>query len=178
MKEKQARQWDKLCPPLYQVTDVARLPQKQYAEIMEWGYDSCGLMLIGATGKGKTRCLYELLRRLFLDDGFEVIVFNCVDFGHECVRQFMSSDPDGVTDWLTRLATVDILVLDDLGKAKFTERVESELYGLIEARTANMLPILATSNFTGDAFAAKLTEDRGMAMIRRLREFCKVVIFD
>ena len=68
-----------------------------------------------------------------------------------------------------------ILFLDDLGKAKFTERVEMEFYDLIEFRAANKLPILFTANMSGKQLTEALGEDRGEPIMRRLREFCDII---
>jgi len=75
------------------------------------------------------------------------------------------------------LATVDVLFFDDFGKMKFTERVESELFAVIEKRTANCLPLILTTNFTGETLEERMTLDRGVPLVRRLREFCVDVSF-
>jgi DNA replication protein DnaC len=75
------------------------------------------------------------------------------------------------------LARAEVLFFDDLGKVPLTERVEAEFFALIERRMARQLPITVTSNMTGDDLAAKASTDRGRPLIRRLREFCRVVVF-
>jgi len=174
--EMEAR-WKHICPPLYRQTDPARLPQDKLSQVMSWSYGPGGLMLLGPTDTGKTRCAFLLLRRL-LEQGRSIRAYDCVGFGHECARQFSwkGSFGDGA-EWIEWLVGLDVLFFDDLGKGVFTERVESELFGLIEKRVANLRPIVVTTNMIGRTMADKLSADRSAPLIRRLREFCKVVTF-
>lgn len=166
-------EWTRLCPPSYRKTEPARLPAKPLADILAWRYGPRGLLAIGPTDEGKTRSMFLLLRRL-LDEGREIRAFDCAAFGHECGRRFM----DGTgADWTDALAQVEVCFFDDLGKVPMTERVESELFAVVERRTANELPILATSNLTGADLVGKASADRGAPLVRRLREFCEVVVF-
>ena len=167
--------WQNVCPVLYRHTDPARLPQTQLAEVLAWQYGPEGLLLVGPTGVGKTRMVYLLLQRLLFGERRRVRTFDGLAFDHECVRRFRD-EGDG-EEWADGLAHVDVVFFDDIGKGCFTPRVEAEMFGLIERRAANGLPIIATTNMTGADLAAKVTEDRGAPLIRRLREFCKCVTF-
>ena len=73
---------------------------------------------------------------------------------------------------------MDVLYLDDLDKAKFTERIEAEIYHVINSRTENGKPILATVNTQGDALADLMSDNRGWPIVRRLRDYCKPVCFE
>lgn len=100
--------------------------------------------------------------------------FDCVGFSHSIALQYRKESAE---EWLEKVASVPILFFDDLGKLKLTERAETELFGVIDRRISNGLPLLATTNDSGDSLAARMTENRGPAMIRRLREFCDVIQF-
>lgn len=173
-REALVRQWDAVCPPLYRSTDPRRLPQKELTEVMDWEYGPEGLLLVGPTGTGKTRAAYLLLMRE-IQDGHYVEAFDCAAFGHECVRRFREGTGEDWCDLMGRQA--GIVFLDDLGKIPFTERVEAELFALIERRAANEVPIIATTNMTGADFEDKASRQRGGPMIRRMREFSQVVVF-
>lgn len=166
--------WHSMCPPLYQQTDVKRLPKIQYDRVMDWTHTGRGLILSGATGTGKTRCAWQLLWRLIVIEGLGVRAFDSIGFGHECARAF--GEYRGET-WVDAVAASDVLFLDDVDKMVLTERVESELFGLIERRVAHIRPIIATTNASGRALREKMTELRGAALVRRLRESCEVIVF-
>ena len=168
-----AEKWRALCPPAYQETDPARLPQEQLEAVLGWQYGPEGLLLIGPTGAGKTRCAYLLLKRL-LDEGRRIVAFDCVRFGHDCARRFRDGSGE---DWSDGLAKVDLVFFDDLGKGRFTERVEAELFAVVERRLANKLPCIVTTNMTGRSLVAKASHERGEPLVRRLRESCRVVVF-
>ena len=127
----------------------------------------------GRTGTGKTRCLWLLIKKLILA-GHEVRFFDCLAFAHACAREFYSGEGDV---WAEEIAKVQIVAFDDFGKAPFTERAEAELFALVERRTAHLLPILATLNMSGAELSAKSSKDRGDPLVRRLKEFCEVVVF-
>jgi DNA replication protein DnaC len=163
-----------ICPKLYQSSDPARLPAGPLARAMAWQYGARGLILTGETGKGKTRIAWLLLRRVLIEDvkRLRFYWFDCVGFGHAIGQHYKDEDAE---KWLEKLGTADLVFFDDLGKLKLTERAETELFGLVERRCANELPMIVTTNDTGDSLAARMTENRGPAMMRRLREFCDVI---
>ena len=167
--------FDLVCPPLYRDTDPARLPAHQLETTLAWQVAPKGLLLTGPTGAGKTRIAFLLLHRLIMH-GVQMRVFDCAGFAHELARQFGNKSGTAET-WLDNLAQCQVLFFDDIGKTPFTERVEAELYTLIERRTAYRLPIICTMNMKGVDLIAKTTADRGGPMVRRLREFCQIVNF-
>lgn len=167
---------ERICPKLYLDTDIARLPQKEFTQVMQWELGPRGLLLLGETGKGKTRVAWQAIRKVF-SQGKEDISFrwfDCVGFGHELAKHYRTEDAE---EWLENTASVDLVFFDDLGKLKLTERAEVELFGMVERRFAAMLPIIVTTNDTGDTLAARMTDNRGPALIRRLREFCDAIQF-
>ncbi len=174
--ERKAAQFERLCPPLYRHSDATRLPL--LAKVLEWKRteDRPGLLLRGSTGRGKSRCAWLLVERIMTVDLQQVYAFDCVAFGHDLSRHYRDED-NPAEMWLDMLAKAPVVFFDDLGKLKITERAEAELFGLIERRTANQLPIIATTNDSGDSLSSRMTDNRGPALIRRLREFCQVIDF-
>ena len=175
MRESNFRQ---LCPPLYQQTDPARLPQKHLAAVTAWKYGPKGLLLVGPTGTGKTRCAWQLLRRLILS-GRRVRAFDGLGWAVAVSEAF--GKPDETESWLDHVCTADVLFIDDLFKGKMTEAQELAAIGVFERRTNHLLPVIVTMNSTGRMILDRMTEqgraDRGEPLIRRMGEFCEVIRF-
>jgi len=171
--------YERDCPPLYQQTDPARLPPDKLKAVLAWRYGPRGLLLVGKTGAGKSRCAWQLIRRLTVDEGRHVRAFDGIGWGVAVSAAF--GDPQTTETWLDRVCKADVLFIDDLFKVKFTEAQEQGIYGVFERRAAYMRPIIATMNTTGELLLARMTEqgraDRGEPLIRRMRDFCQIITF-
>src|SRR5687767_13753502 len=95
-------------------------------QAMDWRYNPKGLLLAGSTGKCKTRVLWMLLKRLHVEDGYS---FKVVDW-HVMQRAIM--DNKLFSTWEREFFNADVVAIDDLGKVRFSDRLESELFSLIE----------------------------------------------
>jgi DNA replication protein DnaC len=175
--------WKELCPVEFRTpdedgghTDVnrLRLEQAKFAEAMSWTYGKRGLLLVGPSGTCKTRVMWRIVRREF-DAGRKVIAMKAHRFGIEAVERQMTK---GFAQWFNELARAPLLFIDDLGKGKFTDAVESHFFGLIDERTEHNRPIVITTNSTGTALAARMSEDRGEPIVRRLKDYCDSVVFN
>jgi len=165
--------WQRICPPIYQDTDPNHpsMPRSdRLAVILNWKYGPTGLIVRGVTRLGKTRSLWMLLKRLMVEEGRTVAALTDNQFASHCSAAYsVSSEVSEL--WKDELATADVLFLDDLGKCKLTDRVEADLFDLIETRTSNKRPIFITTNYDGKTLLTRLSPDRGAPMIARLREF-------
>lgn len=162
-----------ICPPLYQDTDPRRIKSQNLQKVLGWKYGPKGIVVLGESGKGKTRAMYLLIRRL-LNEGKTVRVFDSVDFEMECSDRFYHGTGKA---WVKALTDYDVILFDDLGKFRLTDRVESVLFGLWEKRIAFLKPILATTNDTGETLEDRMSENRGAPFVRRIKEFCECVVF-
>ena len=175
-QERRQEAFHAICPPLYRESDPKRIPAAFLREIEAWEYNPVGLGFVGVAGTCKTRAAWMLLKRLHFS-GVRVYGITATGFAKACADQW-HDDPQAkalAEDTLTRCRRTKVLLLDDLGKNKFTERSELELFDLLEHRTSHELPILWTANAQGDAFEQMLSPDRGEPILRRLSEFTKVV---
>jgi len=171
--------FEALCPPLYRDTDGARLPQKQLGDVLSWTYGPKGLFLVGPARTGKTRCAWLLLKRM-MEQGRSVRAFDGVGWQLAVSRAFGS--PDDTEGWFRMLVEPDILFIDDLFKGKLTEAQELAVHGVLERRSSQLQPVIATSNtMSAKDLVARMTEagikDRAEAIVGRIREFCKTVRF-
>lgn len=177
--EARTARFEKLCPPLYRQTDAARLTAVTLAKVMAWNHGPKGLLLVGPTGTGKTRCAWLLMRRLMVDESRRVKYFDGIGWGIEVSKAY--GEPESTDRWLDGVCRAEVLFLDDLFKAKMTEAQEQALYAVFERRAAWLRPTIATMNSTGEMILARMTDsgraDRGEPLLRRMRDFCEIVTF-
>jgi len=167
--------WQALCPFAFHGTDEKRLPlPDKLAEVLAWRYGPRGLLLHGPTGSGKSRCAWLLLKREYHFNRW-VRVLGC-DAGIEFAATFGESTT-AAARWIEKSIDVNILLLDDVFKARLTDSFESALFTIISKRGEAGLPIVVTSNDDPDSLAARMTHDRSGPLIRRLREATKPVSF-
>ena len=176
--EQQRRQdaFHVLCPPLYRESDPQRIPAAFLRECEAWEVSPMGLGFVGIAGTGKTRAAWMLLKRLHFS-GVRVFGITATAFAKACADQW-HDDPQAkgmAEDTLTRCRRTKVLLLDDLGKNKMTERAELELFDLLEHRTSHELPAIWTANAGRETLKQMLSSDRGEPILRRLAEFTKVV---
>lgn len=168
--------WQSVCPALFHDTDPSKLPSphKLQQALAQWQFGRNGLILHGVSGKGKSRIAWEILKREF-KAGRSIAVVDCT-FGYEYASKFAAS-PAEAARFVGHRMTVDILLLDDALKVKLTDSVEQALFAIVNARSERGLPIIVTTNDTGETLASRMTEDRGPALLRRLREFSSAISF-
>jgi hypothetical protein len=167
--------WVKICPPLYAQTEVHKLPHPSKLDrVLQWRFGSRGMIFIGDSGSGKSRCAWMLLKREFLS-GKSISVINAGS-GYDFAKTY-AEGTDAASRWIKRHCDSDILLLDDAVKVKLTESYEGALFMIINHRIEHCLPIICTLNDTGETLGERLSLDRGPALIRRLREFCDTISF-
>lgn len=128
---------------------------------------------MGTSGVGKTRAMWTLLARLHMD-GYDVVAIDSAEFTRSVATRY-SESPSQAVAWIESMIDADIFFIDDFGKGKLTERVESELFGIVEGRVKNLRPIMFTSNLDAGGLRNQMSADRSEPLIRRLIEFCEVV---
>lgn len=167
--------WLKICPPLYNSTDInhPNMDKDMLKHVMAWRdlRDGIGVGIFGETGRCKTRMMFLLLKRLHFQ-GVQVEAIGAKRLG-TCVSRSFGDGPEAheARSIIARCRSTRVLFLDDVGKDKLTDRTEAEFYDLIEHRTSHMLPTMWTANASGEQLRAMLGEDRGVAILRRMREF-------
>lgn len=170
----------KITPATFKKTNLQELPDMvAYRKVIDWKVGPRGLLLLGASGLGKTRCLWGLAHRL-LKEGRQVEFLRETDFSHQVAKR---GHLGSLWDWVDFLCSTEVLILDDLGKAPRTDRFVSELFHVIDTRLNEERPILISTQLEGEEIAGQIT--RGIhegghtagALVRRLRDACEVVQF-
>ena len=129
-----------------------------------------GLFITGAYGVGKTY-LASCIANEIIKNGKSVIfgtLIQLLDF----IRDSEVSDKD----YLNLYSSVDLLVIDDLGKEKPTELVLEKLFLIVNNRYNNYLPIVITTNYNRNQLRERLCINKNYSIvdsiISRLYEMC------
>ena len=177
---------DSNIPPIYRNTDEARLRENLVNpdvldKVLSWRMGSQGMAIIGRTGCGKTRAIALLLKRLISVDLVGVNTSLMVYYAGELERAIMESfgnKAKSYSELMRKLENCGLLVIDDFGKEKFTERYEVSVFQIFEKRTANRLPIIFTTNYKGETLKARFSDQNNYEPFsRRLNEFFDRAVF-
>lgn len=147
----------------------------KFHEAHAWRYGPKGLILIGPTGACKTRIAFSLLRREYMA-GRSVGYLNASTLATRLAaasHRHYGGDGELLENW----ETVDLLLIDDLGKGGIGDRHEASMFGLVDARAMAGRPIFTTQNAGSKALTEAMAPDRAEPFIRRLREFNTVITF-
>lgn len=163
----------------YHATSISRLPAPAAASnVLRWKVTlDKGVLLHGNTGSGKTRTVYLLLKDILMTLGIYPTIKKCAMLRSEIIAAAMDSEAARQA-LLSKLVNCKLLYLDDLGQMAKSDPCEEFMFNLVEERTNLGLPIIATTQHTGDSFAKNFNQPlRGAAIIRRLGEACYKVAF-
>jgi|GEM_PF-4905091 len=175
---------EKYLRPLYIDTDIARLglPKDKSSKVLSWQSfprSPRGMIIHGATGAGKTRLLTLLLKRLIERNLYGVSeesleVFYAGEL--ECAIMQSFKKPYEYAGLIDLLSRVKLLVIDDFGKEKFTERYEVSVFNIFERRAAGLRPTIITTNCVGNTLKARFSDmDNFVPFYRRLLEFNETI---
>lgn len=173
--------WEAICPPAFRETDRthAGFPNAQYEATAEWS-GSESLFLCGPSGKGKSRLAMLLLKRCLVRWNKHVGVMWPEQM--KAVRNERE-----ILNWIGRWGKYDVLLIDDgLLAAASDGRCSEAFKDLLDYRLRNKRVNIVTSQIVGDDVKEQLAKfgkdtkaDRELveALLRRLRETCRVVSF-
>lgn len=119
-------------------------------------------------GLGKTHLLTAMALQL-LHEGVQVLLVNDADIVAELRQGQFAKDHEHFEKIISSIQGVELLIWDDLGKAKTTEWVLNIYYRIINHRYRKGLPTCFTSNEDMDSLADKI----GDATASRLYLMCR-----
>jgi DNA replication protein DnaC len=134
-------------PPVTQMNEIVVRRVREYCESIDQNLDDGrGLWLYGSAGTGKTT-LAMLVSRTALEAGRSVAIYSLPKLLSRIRRTFdAETGEQSYSDLFERLATVDLLHIDDLGAENRTEWVLEQLYALVNERYEAKRSLVVTTN--------------------------------
>jgi DNA replication protein DnaC len=126
------------------------------------------LFLAGESGQGKTHCLGYAGYRSILDYGDHVMFLRFPEW-LRATGALMGHDAYQAEKQVSRAKEAGLLILDDLGKEKLTERASEIVWDLIDLREREKRRTWISSNHNGKELRARLGEDKGETILVRLK---------
>lgn len=170
-----------ICPPAYLETNFAHPDLAAFSApistVLGWRYQPRGLIASGATGRGKTRALWELYRRLTCEDVIDARFYHATEwFG--ALQERVNYGRDEAAGWVDAVASRRVVFIDDFGQeALLSSKAEwaaGWFFRFLDLRVGKKLPLIISTNLGAKAFSGDL---RGDPMLRRLLEVCEPVKF-
>jgi DNA replication protein DnaC len=138
--------------------------QAAFKKCKEWNSTTRGLFLFGPTGTGKSHLANAI--------GHKAIVQWRAFAKFMTTPEIPRSDADAILDLVEE---VPILILDDIGAERRTERALECLYMLIDGRLRRGVPLIVTSNYTIERLEGWFGKEYGTRLVGRLKEACERV---
>lgn len=137
--------------------------------------EGIGLYIEGPYGTGKTHLAAAIANKL-IERGIPVICKTSIAILEDVKGAFDRNEQQV----LRLYKTIDLLIIDDLGKEQCTEWSQAMLYGILNERYEDLLPTCITTNFGEDDLIRQMTlpggdNSRIRAIISRLHEINVVV---
>lgn len=152
---------------------------KRYADTFGERYEKGeGLYIEGTNGTGKTHLAAAIALQL-IKDGIPVICKTSSDMLLDIKNSF-DSERVNEAQILSIYKTVDLLIIDDLGKEQCSDWTMSTLYSILNDRYEDMKPTIITTNYGTDDLVRALTprgydNSKIIAIISRLKETSRVI---
>ena len=157
-------------PVAFRKTEMARSPLLGKADLWHPTDDKSSLILHGETGTCKSRGAWMVFNRLWRKHYPAKSLFLQMRKFEGLIEKGFDERHHGKV--LDILISCPVLVLDDLGKERLTQRLESDLFAVIDERTANLKTTIITTNYTGDLLLERFhNKETGVALVRRIRDY-------
>lgn len=151
----------------------------RYAQTFSERYQNGdGLYIEGTNGTGKTHLAGAIALKL-INDGIPVICKTSSDLLLD-IKKAYEDEAVKESAVLDAYKSVDLLIIDDLGKEQCSDWSMSTLYSIMNDRYEDMKPTIVTTNYGADDLIRALTpkgfdNTKILAIISRLRETSTVI---
>ena len=168
-------------PTVFRDTDINLLHQKVQLAL-DWvpNGNISGLLLHGTTGVGKTRGIWEIIRKMWIQEAqkdkqlqFQFLTMRKIEGMIE-----QSFDDRTHSKMIDSLIEMPFLIIDDFGKERLTQRMATDLFSVIDERSTSKRATIISTNFNGTALLERFDnrdKETGIAMIRRLKDYYRCV---
>ena len=157
-------------PIAFRDTDITRLPATLQTACDWIPSEKKSLLLHGTTGAGKTRTAWVVFDRMWKDNFPNRSIWLSMRKLEMAIERGFEDHKHGQV--LDFFCTVPVLCFDDFGKERLTNRMETDMFAIIDERTSNNRTTIITTNYNSktlyDRFNNKETAE---AFIRRLRDY-------
>lgn len=130
-----------------------------------------GFVLYGTLGVGKTHLVTAVGNYLVYEQGISCYFAPVSTLMRDIQKRFNKKNADEKDDPERLCKTVDLLILDDLGREKTSEWSQQILFDIIDARYRAKKPILITTNLNPEGYAFQ--ENIGDAAMSRIYNMCR-----
>lgn len=142
---------------------------RNYAKNFDKIENGAGLLIYGGVGVGKSFCSACIVNAL-LEKGYECLMTDFLTI----INEYNKTPIDRKQDYIHKIASYDLLVIDDLGLQSTTQHAYSIATAVINARVMSDKPIIATTNLTVQQLLG--TNDINyQRMLSRLFERCTII---
>ena len=136
-----------------------------------------GFMLSGSYGTGKTHLAAALAIDL-INKGIPVVFGTSISLLGKIKQTYGGNrNQENELEILETYNSVNLLIIDDLGKERTSEWVLEKLFSIVNTRYENNLPIVVTTNYDMATLIDKLTvnqnSDIAESLVSRLYEMCR-----
>lgn len=136
--------------------------------------ETLGLMLIGPVGTGKTHLAAAITNSL-TQKLYTVLFGNSTDIIYRFRKTYSTDESE--LDLIDALTSVDLLVIDDLGKEKTSEYTSTLIYQIINRLYEEEKPVIITTNYVSGPLIEHLGE-KGEEIFSRIQEMCIPVMIE
>lgn len=135
-----------------------------------------GLFISGTKGTGKTHLAASIANQL-IQGGTPVICMTMIDLLARVKQTFDRPGEATEAEIMRIYEEVPLLIIDDIGTEQPTTWGITQIYTIINARYEAYMPIIITTNYSGENLIRRMTPDRDDGItaaktISRLTEMC------
>jgi DNA replication protein DnaC len=125
-------------------TEYIKMAKNYVKHFDELKYEGKGLLLYGVVGTGKSH-IAACVANALLDAEKKVLMTNFATIINTLQNSF-----EGRQEYINSLNRYSLLIIDDLGTERSSEYMQENVFNIIDARYRSGLPMIITTNLTGE----------------------------